>query len=77
MIIDKVKELIAEQLSVDPEKITEDTRFINDLEADSLDIVELTMAIEEEFDLPEIPEEELANLVSVRDLVDYISSKID
>lgn len=72
-IFEKVKEIMAEQLDINPEEITEDTSFINDLEADSLDIVELIMALEEEFDT-EIPDEDAEKISTVKDAVDYIKS---
>ncbi len=77
MIFDKLKEMIAEQFTVDAESITMDTSFVDDLGADSLDIVELTMALEEEFDLPEMEDEELKGLVTVGDVVKFIASKVD
>ena len=75
MIFEKLREIIAEQFATDPEEITMETSFVDDLCADSLDIVELTMAMEEEFDLPELSDEELKSLVTVGDVVDFISSK--
>ena len=75
MIFEKLREIIAEQFATDPEEITLDTNFVDDLCADSLDIVELTMALEEEFDLPEVDDEELKTLVTVGDVVDFIASK--
>ena len=74
-IFENVKEIMAEQLDINPEDITEETSFINDLEADSLDIVELIMALEEEFDL-EIPDEEAEKISTVKDAVDYIKNAI-
>ena len=73
MIFEKVQEKISEQLSIDPEEITMESSFIDDLGADSLDIVELLMALEEEFDI-EIPDEEAEKLVTVGDAVDYIKN---
>ena len=70
-IFDKVKEIIVEQLGVAEEAVTEQAAFIDDLGADSLDIVELIMALEEEFDL-EIPDTEAEKIVTVGDAVDYI-----
>ncbi len=70
---DKVKEIIIEQLGVDPEEVTNDASFINDLGADSLDTVELVMALEEEFDI-EIPDEEAEKLQSVGQAIDYIKA---
>lgn len=74
-IFEKVKEIMAEQLDINPDDITEETSFINDLEADSLDIVELIMALEEEFDT-EIPDEEAEKISTVKDAVDYIKNAI-
>ena len=73
MIFEKVQEKISEQLSIDPEEITMESSFIDDLGADSLDIVELLMALEEEFDI-EIPDEDAEKLVTVGDAVDYIKN---
>lgn len=71
---ERVKEVIAEQLGIeDVETITMETTFIDDLGADSLDIVELIMALEEEFDM-EIPEAEAEKITSVGDVVDYIKN---
>lgn len=77
MIFERLRSLIAEQFSVSEESIDMDTSFSDDLGADSLDVVELTMAIEEEFDIPEADEEALYKLVTVGDVFRYISSKID
>lgn len=73
MIFEKVQEKVAEQLSIDSDDITMESSFIEDLGADSLDIVELLMALEEEFDI-EIPDEEAEKLVTVGDVVDYIKN---
>ena len=70
-IFDKVKEIIIEQLGVAEDAVTEEAAFIDDLGADSLDIVELIMALEEEFDL-EIPDSEAEKIVTVGDAVEYI-----
>ncbi len=71
-IFEKVREITAEQLNIDEEQVTLDASFINDFEADSLDIVELMMALEEEFDM-EIPEDDIEKIVTVGDAVEYIS----
>ena len=73
MILDKVIRMVAAQFMVDEETVNADTSFIEDLGADSLDVVELTMALEEEFSLPDTPEEELMNIHTVGDLAEYIS----
>ncbi|MFN8791313.1 MAG: acyl carrier protein [Bdellovibrionales bacterium] len=70
----KVKEIIVEQLGVDPEKVRPEASFIDDLGADSLDIVELVMAMEEEFDL-EIPDEDAEKLKTVQDVASYLQKK--
>ena len=72
-IEDRVKKIIAEQLSVDEEKITKDASFVDDLGADSLDTVELVMALEEAFEI-DIPDEEAEKIVTFQDVLDYISS---
>lgn len=69
----QVKEIIAAQLSVDPEKVTDDAKFIEDLGADSLDTVELVMAFEDKFSV-EVPDEDAEKLKSVADVVAYIES---
>ena len=70
-IFEKVKEIIIEQLGVAENAVTEEASFIDDLGADSLDIVELIMALEEEFDI-EIPDSDAEKVVTVGDVVDYI-----
>jgi acyl carrier protein len=70
----KVKQIIADQLGVDIEKITPEAKFVDDLGADSLDIVELIMAFEEEFGI-EIPDEDAEKIATVKDVIDYINSK--
>ena len=69
----KVKSIIAEQLGVGEDEIKPESSFIDDLGADSLDIVELVMAMEEEFDV-EIPDEQAESIKTVKDAVDYINS---
>ena len=73
-IFEKVKEITVDQLGVDEDMVTLDASFINDLEADSLDIVELMMALEEEFDI-EIPDEDAERISTVSDAVDYIKER--
>lgn len=73
-IEEKVRNIICDQLAVEPEKVTMTASFIEDLGADSLDIVELVMTMEEEFDL-EIPDEEAEKLRAVGDVVKYIQTK--
>lgn len=70
-VADRVKEIIMSQLNVEADKVTPDAKFVDDLGADSLDTVELIMAIEEEFDC-EIPEEEAANISKVGEVIDFV-----
>ena len=74
MEFEKIKELICEQFAVDPASITEDTNFLQDLSADSLDFVELVMNIEDTFELPEISEDEIRSIQTVGDLVAYVKN---
>jgi acyl carrier protein len=73
-IEDKVKEIIVDQLGVEAEQVKPEAAFIDDLGADSLDTVELVMALEEEFDL-EIPDEDAEKIKTVGDAINYIKSK--
>jgi acyl carrier protein len=71
----KVKKIVAEQLQVEPEKVTPEASFVEDLGADSLDIVELVMAFEEEFGM-EISDEEAEKIQTVNDVIQYIKARI-
>ena len=73
MVLEKIIKMVAEQFMIDENEITADTSFVDDLGADSLDVVELTMALEETFSLPDTPEDELTNIHTVGDLADYVS----
>ncbi len=73
-IAGKVKEIIVEQLGVNEDDIKDDASFMDDLGADSLDVVELVMAFEENFDI-EIPDEDAEKIVTVIDAVNYVSSQ--
>jgi acyl carrier protein len=73
-VADKVKQIIVEQLGVDEAQVDPSASFVDDLGADSLDIVELVMAFEEAFDL-DIPDEEAEKIKTVKDAIDYIESK--
>ncbi len=77
MIFNKIKELICEQFDIDPEQITEETNFLQDLSADSLDFVELVMNIEDSFGLREISEDDIRSIQTVGDLVDYVKKTQD
>ncbi|ADC90967.1 acyl carrier protein [Mageeibacillus indolicus] len=74
-ILETVKSILVEQLGIDAEEIKPDSNFIDDLSADSLDIVELVMAMEQEFGVS-IPDEEAENIKTVGDAVDYIKANI-
>lgn len=76
MVFDKVKKIIADQLGLDEDTIAMESLFVDDLGADSLDVVELIMALEEEFDI-EIPDEDAENATKVSDVVEYISTHIE
>ena len=73
-MLEKMKEIIAEQLSVEADSITEESKFKEDLNADSLDLFELVMALEDEYGV-EIPAEDLENLVTVGDVMNYLKEK--
>lgn len=72
MIYEKILKLVADQFAEDLESLSRETNFMDDLSADSLDVVELSMTIEEEFGLGEISEEELKSIATIGDLVDYV-----
>ena len=72
-IYEKIKLIVNEQLGVDEDKITMEATFIDDLSADSLDLVELIMSLEEEFDM-EIPDSDAEKIVTIRDVVEYINN---
>ena len=73
MIFDKIKAILAEQLDADIDEMTMDTDIAKDLGADSLDVVELLMSIEDEFSV-EIPDEEIENIKTIGELVEYIEA---
>ena len=73
MVLEQIIKMVAEQFMIDENEISADTSFVDDLGADSLDVVELTMALEEPFSLPDTPEDELPNIHTVGDLADYVS----
>ena len=75
-IEEKVIQIVSEQLGVDKKEISRDTSFVNDLNADSLDTVELVMELEDEFDLT-IPDEEAEKLKTVGEAIDYIQKKLN
>ena len=76
MVFDKVKEIICDQLDLDEEKVTLEASITEDLGADSLDVVDLVMSLEEEFNI-EIPDEEVENIKTVGDIVKFIEEKTE
>jgi len=76
MILEKVKKILVDQLDVDESAITLESSVIDDLGADSLDVVDMVMSLEEEFDI-EIPDEEIETLKTVGDIVKFIESRIE
>lgn len=76
MVFEKVKSILIDQLDVEEEKVTPEASIADDLGADSLDIVDLVMSLEEEFDL-EIPDDRVENIKTVGDIVKYIEDNID
>ena len=75
-IFKTMQDLIAEQFAIDAEEITMESSFVDDLGADSVDLVELVLAMEEEFDMGEANEDELAGLKTVGDAVNFVASKL-
>ena len=73
VVFEDVRDVVVEQLSVSPDQVKVDSKIIEDLGADSLDVVELVMALEEKFGI-EIPDSESEKLVSIKDVVDYIEN---
>lgn len=73
-MLDKIREIVVEQLGVDAEQVVPEANFVEDLGADSLDTVELIMAFEEEFDV-EIPDTDAEKIKTVQDVIDYIEAK--
>lgn len=76
MVFDKIKDIIVEQLDVEEDAVTMEASITEDLGADSLDVVDLVMSIEESFDV-EIPDEEVENIKTVGDIVKYIGNKVE
>ena len=75
MTLDKIKAIIAEQLGVDESEVKPETHLMKDLEADSLDAVEIIMAIEDEFDI-EVPDEDAEKFQTVNDIIRYVEARI-
>ena len=77
MIYEKLVTIMTDRLGISPQEITPDTLFKDDLAVDSLDLYDLVMALEEEFDIGEMGEEDLANIKTVGDLVNYLQKQLD
>jgi acyl carrier protein len=75
MVLEKIKAIMSEQFDIEEDDITAETKIADDLGADSLDVVDLLMSIEDEFEI-EIPDEEIDNIATVGDLVSYIEKKM-
>jgi len=73
-MFEKIRAIVASQMNVDEDQITMETNLVEDLKADSLDVVELIMDLEQEFDL-EIPDEDLPKVATVKDIVEYIQAR--
>ena len=76
-IFERMQRIIADQFAVEPEEITEETSFEEDLGADSVDLVDLVMSMEQEFEISEVREEELATLRTVGDCVEFLTKRLD
>jgi len=77
MIFEKLAALIAEQFNVDEDSITMDTSFVDDLNADSVDLMDLSVALEEEFGIEEMADEDVSSIATVGDVVRFLQSRID
>lgn len=77
MVYDKIIEMICEQFGMEPEELSENTTFIEDMGIDSVDVVELVVDLETEFGLDEIPEEDLKKMRTIGDLAAYVSAHSD
>ena len=77
MVYDKIISMICEQFDMEPEELSENTSFVDDMGIDSVDVVELVVMLEDEFGLDEIPEEDLKQLRTIGDLAAYVSAHTD
>ena len=75
MVFEKVREILCDQLEIDPDEVTLDTDLVKDLGTDSLDLVDVVMSLEDEFD-KEIPDEDVENIKTVGDIVSYIENSL-
>jgi acyl carrier protein len=76
MVVEKIKKIIADQLSMEVEEVKLESTFSDDLGVDSLEIFEIVMSLEEEFDI-EIPNEDIENIKTIGDIVNYVNSKVE
>ena len=76
VIFEKMKDIVAEQFGIDPEDVTMETNFVEDFDADSIDVVEIMMAVEQEFNIGEVDENALENVKTVGDVVNYIKDRV-
>lgn len=76
MVYDKIIEMICEQFGMEPDELSENTTFVEDMGIDSVDVVELVVELEDEFGLDEIPEEELKKIRTIGDLTAYVTAHI-
>ena len=76
-VYERIRDIVSEQFDVDLESVNEDTDFLSDLDADSLDVVELAMSIEESFGLAQIGEDAIRGIRTVGDLVDYVEKNLN
>ena len=77
MVLEKILDMVAEQFLLERSEISADTAFVADLGADSLDVVELAMALEEEFALPDTPEDVISEIVTIGDLAAYVNRAME
>lgn len=77
MIFEKLVALIAEQFNVDEDSITMETSFVDDLNADSVDLMDLSVALEEEFGIEELADEDVSSITTVADVVHFLQSRMD
>ena len=75
-VFERVRDIVSEQFDLEPENVTEDTDFLSELDADSLDVVELAMSVEESFGIPQISEDDIRGIQTVGDLVAYVEKAL-
>ena len=75
-MFEKIRTIVCDQLGIEPEKVTEESKFVDDLGCDSLDVVELTVTVQDEFDLSDIPEDALTKIQTVGDLAKYVEENV-